>query len=44
MKEGMGKVSYTDGSVYEGNFKRGKRNGKGKMTYSYPQTKELKRM
>jgi hypothetical protein len=35
LKDGMGKVKYSNGSVYEGNFKRGKRNGKGNMTYKY---------
>lgn len=36
MKEGHGKLVLRDGSVYEGDFESGKRNGKGTATYKYP--------
>jgi hypothetical protein len=35
IKEGQGKIVFRDGSVYEGNFDGGKRNGRGTATYKY---------
>ena len=31
--DGQGKMKYNDGSVYEGTFEKGLRNGEGTMVY-----------
>ena len=33
LPEGLGTLTFTNGSVFEGTFKQGKRTGKGKITY-----------
>jgi len=34
-KKGKGKTEYPNGDTYEGDFKNGLGNGKGKITWSY---------
>ena len=40
VKRGKGKSTYTDGKVYEGDFKDGKAHGEGKLTFPDGQVRE----
>ena len=36
--EGEGKLTYSSGDVYDGSFLKGKRHGKGKLTFKNGET------